>query len=390
MSEHRFKLEDRAGKKKYHCPGCGRNGKLVRYLDTVTGGQLPEHYGRCDREVNCGYHLSPYSDGFAKGIQDRDKGLINQSFSSLGVSSPIRARAREIQSAPPSYIDPEIFKASRDHYEQNNFVKWLVSLFGEDVTSQIIGLYHLGTSRHQFRHPEHSGYLSPRGSCVFWQVDRGGKVRSGKVMLYDPLNGRRVKTPFSHITWVHRALKLKDFNLQQCFFGEHLLKLHPEAEVGIVESEKSALVAIAYMPHMVWLAAGSLTNLNPERCAALAGRTVYLFPDLNAFDKWKQKAEELNATVPGAVFHVSDLLERKATAEERESGLDIADYLIRFKHSDFFETADALVNFRGIQETEYSKVEGNRDSDHAKVERNSTHQPTEPLNIDLCARATAG
>jgi len=57
-------------------------------------------------------------------------------------------------------------------------------------------------------------------------------------MLYSPTTGKRVKEPFNHITWVHKALKQPDFNLKQCLFGEHLLQ-DKTKPVAIVESEKN-------------------------------------------------------------------------------------------------------------------------------------------------------
>jgi hypothetical protein len=60
----------------------------------------------------------------------------------------------------------------------------------------------------------------------------------------------------------------------------------------------------------------------------LKGRNVILFPDLKAFDKWSEKANEIK-TIVGCKISVSDLLEQIATDEERENGFDIADYLIR-------------------------------------------------------------
>ena len=104
--------------------------------------------------------------------------------------------------------------------------------------------YRVGTSKHW------------PGSCVFWQTDINGSVRTGKVMLYDADNGKRVKLPFNHVTWVHSLLKLPDFNLRQCFFGEHLLPMNRGKPVAIVESEKTALVAAYYLPEYVWLASG--------------------------------------------------------------------------------------------------------------------------------------
>jgi hypothetical protein len=80
------------------------------------------------------------------------------------------------------------------------------------------------------------------------------------------------------------------------------------------------------------MAVGSLTNLNAEKCSILKGRRVTLFPDLNGFEKWSNKAKELSHITR---FMVSDLLERNATQAERKQGLDIVDYLIRFNYKDF-------------------------------------------------------
>jgi hypothetical protein len=124
---------------------------------------------------------------------------------------------------------------------------------------------------------------------------------------------------------------LPEFELKQCLFGEHLL-IDKTKSVAIVESEKTALIASVYLPQFIWLAVGSLASLNAEKCSVLKGRRVILFPDLNGFEKWNSKAKELSYITN---FTVSDLLERKATDAEREQGLDLADYLMRFDFQQF-------------------------------------------------------
>ena len=142
--------------------------------------------------------------------------------------------------------------------------------------------------------------------------------QSGKIMLYNPETGRRVKSKDWHyINWVHKVLKLQDFTLQQCYFGEHLLKVNLNKPVGLVESEKTAIIASVYLPQLVWLAVGSLNNLNAEKCKNLAKRKVILFPDLNAFDKWQIKATELSKLMPRTKFRVSDLLQLKASEADK-------------------------------------------------------------------------
>ena len=207
-------------------------------------------------------------------------------------------------------------------YPANNFVQFLLQLFGFDTTVQLINRYNIGTSKYWKR------------ATVFWQVDINGKVRSGKIMKYDAQTGRRIKRPFHHINWVHSVLKLPGFELTQCLFGEHLLNQHPDRTVAIVESEKTAIIASVYLPQLLWLACGSLTNLTVEKCNVLAGRPIVLFPDLNGYARWREKAIELSGIAP---VTLSKLLERKATANERLKGLDLADYLLRFNTKDFLE-----------------------------------------------------
>lgn len=45
-------------------------------------------------------------------------------------------------------------------------------------------------------------------------------------MCYNAETGHRVKEPQAFVSWAHSELKLQDFHLKQCLFGEHLLKIH--------------------------------------------------------------------------------------------------------------------------------------------------------------------
>jgi hypothetical protein len=225
------------------------------------------------------------------------------------------------QPKPVSFIPVEVFKASLNPkaFETNHFVAFLIDLFGAKVASQLVSSYFIGSSKHW------------NGATVFWQIDLQGKVRTGKIMLYSPTTGKRIKEPFNHINWVHSVLKQPEFALKQCLFGEHLL-IDTTKPIALVESEKTAVIASVYLPQFIWLAVGSLTNLNAEKCSTMKGRKVVLFPDLNGFEKWSSKAKELEHL---AKFKVSDLLERKATEAERKQGLDLADYLLRFDFREF-------------------------------------------------------
>lgn len=333
MTAPRYTLQPYKGMNTRHlCPRCQHRAKTFSiYIDTETQEQLDPAVGRCNRESNCGYHYTP-----------------KQYFIDTGAARCIytgtRARTQCSVSAPKpvSFVPVEVFKASLKAFEKNDFAQYLITLFGSVVASELISRYFIGTSKHW------------PGSTVFWQIDLQGKIRTGKIMLYDPDTGKRIKVPFSHITWVHKALKKPAFELQQCLFGAHLLQDQGKP-VALVESEKTAVIASAYLPQFIWLAVGSLTNFSAERCSILKGRSVFLFPDLNGFEKWNSKAKELSAL---ATFTVSDLLEKKATEEERQQGFDLADYLIRFDFKHFvFNKAEKVPALLPTTEVEKSRDE---------------------------------
>lgn len=89
---------------------------------------------------------------------------------------------------------------------------------------------------------------------------------------------------------------------------------------------------------MIWLAAGSLNNLNVEKCSALNGRDVTFYPDLNGYEKWQAKVHELAKLAKFAKYKVSTILEDNSSVAEKIRGFDLADYLVRFNYLDFIDT----------------------------------------------------
>jgi hypothetical protein len=300
---YRFSLEKYKGMNSlYTCPECNQKKTFTRYVDNETGEHLGEEVGKCSREAKCSHHYTPKQFFADRGTNGTP--LIREAWKPPRIEKVL----------PTSFIPVSHFKGSLRGYEKNGFVTYLHRLLGKEQAERLVKLYFIGSSSYW------------EGATVFWQVDGMGKIRSGKVMLYNSQTGKRVKEPFNHVHWVHKIVKLPEFNLKQCLFGEHLLKANPGKPVAICESEKTAIIATAYLPQFIWLAAGSVNNLSLERCQVLAGRSVVLFPDLNCFSKWQEKAKAISNV---AKVTVSDLLERKASEEERLKGFDLADYLQR-------------------------------------------------------------
>ena len=295
------------------CPSCKVENSFNRYIEIGTDEYLDEFVGKC---FYCDYHYPPKQ-------YFEDKKSISTPRLSTSVAIPKQIKPSVIHPNPvldnPSCIPVDIFKASLQNHNENNFVTFLHNLFGNEITNNLIGRYFIGTSKYW------------PGANVFWQIDSMGKIRTGKIMLYDPLKGKRIKIPISHVAWVHSVMKYPAYKLRQCFFGEHLL-CDKSKPVAVVESEKTAIIASVYLPEFIWLAVGGKEGLSREKCNLLAGRSVTLFPDLNAFDLWTKKAKELSNITK---FSVSDLLERKANQTEKLQGLDLADYLIKFENKQF-------------------------------------------------------
>lgn len=290
---------------RHTCPSCGKRGEFVRYVDSATGEAIADHVGRCNREVNCGYHFTP-KQFFEEGGKRQVHAALERPSTQLARSLP-EANGR---------IDLTWLEKSKCHYEQNHFVRFLQSLFSDTLTRDLVQRFHIGTSRYW------------PGATIFWQVDRHQEVRTGKIMLYDAASGKRVKEPHGHFQWVHRILNKDEFLLDQCLFGEHQLLYEPAAKpVALVESEKTAVLASVFMPGFVWMATGGIAGLSPDKVRALRGRNLTLWPDVNAYQKWLAKARELRKTHVGNI-RVTDFLELNATEQARAAGYDVADYLV--------------------------------------------------------------
>ena len=311
MEDFRYILEPYSGNQsRFPCPSCERKGTFTRYVDFEKSEYLPFEFGKCNRLVKCGYWLDPYKER----IWEKDH------ISSIPEPKKIKIQAKD---SGPSFHSIEEVKKSLKQYEYNSLVTFLASKFGLANTRYLIELYHLGTSK-KYRE-------TGNGAVIFWNIDINWKVRGGKIFGYDPATGKRVKKPYVLQNWVHKVnpeLKDRPFNLTHCFFGEHLLNRFPFKPVGLVESEKTALICSIYLPNLVWLATGSLQGISIEKSQALKGRKVILFPDLSidgiAFKKWREKLEFLKPIAKSV--EISDLLEKIAPESDRENGYDLADY----------------------------------------------------------------
>lgn len=291
--------------RKGRCPQCDKP-RLTRYFDRRTNELMPEEYGRCERVNSCGY--------------DHDPNRVLQH------DNPFEYRPKPLPPPKPERTDwrcPEnVFNSTFRDHSQNKLMLWLREMCGEGIENVLMD-YRVGTYTGQ--------RTSLHGAAFFWQIDIDGGIRTGHAVLYKD-EGRRDKSQEHDNCWAHHGYtgkSLSELGGAECFFGEHLLRERPEAMVGVVESEKTALVCAYFYPGMIWLATGGKNKLSRRGIRALRGRDVVLFPDLGAHVEWGLLADDYDAyfLVEGSL-KVSGLLPSIATAEELAAGLDIADFLL--------------------------------------------------------------
>ena len=318
MTEYRFHLQKYRPGSKTVCPECGRKSCFTRYIDEAGEISFPDSVGMCNQTNSWGYHYTP-KEYFRKNpaVKEKLNGRKRNSCNPMAAKPP--ARTLPEQKPQISFLPSDWVEQSMRRYDINPLYRYFTKVAGKEDTDRLFRLYRVGTARRW------------NGATVFWQIDRDGNVRAGKIMGYDAETGHRVKEPFNQVSWVHSVRRVQDFRMKQCLFGEHLLSDTSAAmsakPVAIVESEKTALVAALFIPDFIWLATGVMHGcFNSEAMQVLRGREVILFPDLKATEEWRQRLPMLESVCRRATC--SDLLERIATNEQRSLGLDIADFLL--------------------------------------------------------------
>lgn len=307
----------RLGKTVSVCPSCHMR-RFKPYVD-ADGRVLAVTVGRCNRENSCGYHLTP-SEYFHDHPEHRPSDL-------RAVASV--ERCREPEPLRPDFIpSSSVTQLQRHDGPPNNFECWLFRVAPDrESVRKALAAYYAGTS----------GLFG--GSPVFWQIDAGMNVRTGKVMAYTR-SGHRRRDLDKAVAFLHNYQPGGRFRYGMCYFGTHLAALYPKAALAIVESEKTALLLAAWLcsrgafgERYVVLATGSSSSLaiDPARHAGdpwyrsriLAGRRLVLIPDADAADRWVALMPSLGSIAggvrlfdirpytPGPSDDIADIIERR-------------------------------------------------------------------------------
>lgn len=237
-----------------------------------------------------------------------------------------RKLASVAPSIPKSVIPLDATLVAKSLSMDSVFCKSVVSTgyLSEGQLRHAAARYHLGVSKD--------------GGVIFWQIDEQQRIRTGKVMYYQP-DCHRIKE--RKPTWVHTLLKRqlpKNYELHRCLFGQHLLTSdlsHQPSAVCIVESEKTAVICSEQFPSVLWLASGGLQMFSAEMLQPLTDYKVVIFPDTDTtgetYSQWHAIAQEAQKRYSFKYpIRISHLLEDHASPDQKQRKIDIVDYI--FEH----------------------------------------------------------
>ncbi|HLF51063.1 DUF6371 domain-containing protein [Flavobacterium sp.] len=364
-----FKYSLDKSSKKFLCPSCTQK-TFVKYIEAETGNYLTDDFGKCDREQNCNYHKAPpkgkrgylinclsiksISDKAIKltdmnGIiniipksqileQTKNDCYLNEWFlknstipyltngskyfntDDIGFINVVIAKEQPSE-LTPSFHSLELL--DKMYFEKpmiDNLTEFLKIHFSKDEVFKAMQNYFITGTNHFWSN-----------STAFWQIDDKEQIHACKIMQYDRFTGKRIKEPYNHINWLHKATKEPDFNLNQCLFGLNLVKEDYQKTIAIVESEKTAIIMSIFIPEYIWIATGSKQNLKFDLLKPIKKRNIVLFPDKGEYFNWNNKATELNSI--GFKIAVSELIEQTDFC----NGFDLADYYFDIKNKPITE-----------------------------------------------------
>lgn len=306
--KNKYEVNIPSGTGEYYstCPACSHNRKPINQKKRCFSWNRTKEVGHC---YHCGSSF----------VEFKESERLNNS-----TTKPIRLSTRHTPThinnstpQPINFIDQKYLIDSLGL--DSNFGNFLISVFKFDEVKQILDDYLLG--------------MTKDGSVIYWYIDKENRIRSGKIMQYDPITGKRIKNTSAPISWVHTLLKKQgkldnDWEFSRCLFGEHLLEKYPQKDVMLLEGEKTAVICSMYFPENICLATGGSEMLSKSVCEALRARKVLVIADCDKVIEWKQKTMEINHSLR-LNLKPYDKLNQLLTDEQKEMKWDLADYFLK-------------------------------------------------------------
>ena len=269
-------------KNTYSCYSCGAHGDAIGFLMAKQGLSYPDALRWLAKKYSI---VIPEDE--KESWSDRLNAIIEKAKQAEA------RRLSERQQPKILYLPLETPAEMMKNTNDSDLVRWLYSLPWDDDQRgrlpKMIKNYAVGVSRD--------------GLSVFWQIDEQARVHTGKMMRYKT-DGHRDKESDYNFDWVHSKLfrqhvyNEEEYDYETCLFGQHLLPFCPNAQIHLVESEKTALIMATYYGNMtknLWLATGGLQFFDRRHIQVLIdqGRDIVVYPDKDGSKAWAERTLQL-------------------------------------------------------------------------------------------------
>lgn len=312
---------DREGRMFWKChAGCGEGHDILSFVAKAEGKDIKRDFPDIVKIAAslCGVYISEESTNSTATTPRTPRALTPKD------------RPQE----PPIYFNDQV-KAMAAEVEKTALFAYLCRYWSNAEVKQVMADYWVGLA--YYIQPPQSQYnktdsyqlsatpmrLQNSYKCTsFPSIDINGNVHAVKSIPYPLTDHHRIKGAQAdrpEIQWQ------KPQQNKGAYFGTHLLPLRPAAPIGIVESEKTALIGALFAPEYVWIATQSKTAFDPTSSLfePMRGRAIHIFPDTDGLTEWKAKAAALTERGYNAIFR-----DEVIKILPPESKADIADVII--------------------------------------------------------------
>ena len=234
----------------------------------------------------------------------------------LGIPVPLCLRPENINKPISAVFEP-VEKSQRgpsmvelSRSDDSDICHEMLTTFGftQDQMHRAAERFHLGRSK--------------SGQTIYWMIDDMGRCLDGR--LGD--------------TWVSTLLKRRYpsaapyLTVEHCFFGLHQISMNEGKPIGIVESERSAVILSEVCPKLLWLAYSYGTNCLIDNFDPLQGRKITLYPRTDPSQEYYLSFLELSDQVKRANksidISVSRFLEDNATDAQKQRNIDLLEFML--------------------------------------------------------------
>ena len=333
----KYKIMLYKGSKKYFCPDCGRKS-FHPYIWADTGEVINPNLGHCDHDNSCGH-----SDKLQAVLGYVKSGNIDDS----------QHKEIEVKDLPTYVFPTDVLERLSQNPLTDNFTTGIRNIFGSRADEVFKEYSVVNTGAEKFHRTETQQGKNTNeandiykdrvfnGFVGFVYLDKSDRCRGVKMMQYNKdLHRAKYKNGNGIVDWLHKwndttskTLINEDTNeFHECYYGENLLKQGNYKVVGIVESEKTALIGRICCPDTLFIAVGGIGKVKYDKLADLGlQREKVIFyadapkeaekPPKNKPKTWGQFVDEWQKLAPN--WHISEIAERTL-----KNGQDIADILL--------------------------------------------------------------